>query len=128
MGAGARKKENEMSKQRNLLLALLISASTLSVTSAYADRRNDWQPHRSHDDGAAVAAGLVLGTALLWAATRPAPAYYETQTVAPVVIAPARMAAPPSADFWYYCRPAGSYYPYVATCPAAWEVVPARPY
>lgn len=127
-GTGALKKENKMSKQRNLLLALMISVSCLSATPANADHRDGWRSHRGHDDGAAVAAGLVLGTALLWAATRPAPTYYETQTVAPIVVAPpARMAAPPNADFWYYCRPAGAYYPYVGTCPVPWEVVPARP-
>jgi hypothetical protein len=118
-----------MSKPRNLLLALLISTSCLAAATAHADRRDDWRPYRGHGDGAAVAAGLVLGSALLWAATRPAPAYYETQTLVPVVVAPsARLAAPPNADFWYYCRPAGSYYPYVGTCPVPWEAVPARPY
>jgi hypothetical protein len=118
-----------MSKRRSLILALMVGVSCMSATSAFADRRHDWQPHRSHNDGAAVAAGLVLGTALLWAATRPAPAYYEAQPVAPVVVAPpVRMASPPSSDFWYFCRPAGSYYPYVADCPVAWEVVPAHPY
>jgi hypothetical protein len=118
-----------MSKRRQVLLALMIGASCLSATTVRADRRDDWHSYRGHGDGAAVAAGLVLGTALLWAATRPAPGYYETQSVAPVVVTPStRLMAPPNADFWYYCRPAGSYYPYVATCPVAWEAVPARPY
>ena len=34
--------------------------------------------------------------------------------------------AAPGARAWYYCPPAQSYYPYVATCPVPWQPVPAR--
>lgn len=36
---------------------------------------------------------------------------------------------PPAAgtQYWYYCQPAGAYYPYVATCPSGWKKVPAAP-
>jgi len=36
---------------------------------------------------------------------------------------------PPSSgtQYWYYCEPAGAYYPYVATCPSGWRKVPAAP-
>ncbi len=27
--------------------------------------------------------------------------------------------------YWYYCPSAGAYYPYVQSCPEAWEPVPA---
>lgn len=30
------------------------------------------------------------------------------------------------APAWYYCPPVRTYYPYVATCPVPWQVVPAR--
>lgn len=30
-------------------------------------------------------------------------------------------------QFWYYCRSAQNYYPYVATCPEGWQKVPATP-
>lgn len=113
-----------MNLARKLKLALCIAA-TLTATTAFAQRgyHRHWD-HNHHRDGAAVAAGLVLGSALLWAATRPAPAAYE----APVVTTVVSPAPPPASDYWYYCRPAGAYYPYVGSCPVPWEAVPARPY
>src|SRR3954468_21951896 len=31
-------------------------------------------------------------------------------------------------SYWYYCAPAGAYYPYVADCPGGWQrVVPQNP-
>lgn len=30
------------------------------------------------------------------------------------------------ASAWYYCPSAGAYYPYVASCPVPWQVVPAQ--
>jgi hypothetical protein len=65
----------------------------------------------------------------------PAP-YYQP---APVVVVPA---APPvyiergdevaeqepeDDQFWYYCRSAKNYYPYVKECPGGWQKVPPRP-
>lgn len=62
--------------------------------------------------------------------------YYEP---APVVVMPA---APPvyiersdeavaqepeSGQFWYYCRSAKNYYPYVKECPGGWQKVPPQP-
>lgn len=34
---------------------------------------------------------------------------------------------PPPVQYWYYCPPAGTYYPYVAACPYGWRQVPAGP-
>ncbi len=34
--------------------------------------------------------------------------------------------AAPGAPAWYYCPPAQTYYPYVASCPVPWQVVPAH--
>jgi hypothetical protein len=28
---------------------------------------------------------------------------------------------------WYYCPAANAYYPYVSSCPAPWQLVPAQP-
>lgn len=51
--------------------------------------------------------------------------------VIPVPVQPAPQVAPapqaPAAQFWYYCESAGSYYPYVPTCPSGWKTVPATP-
>jgi len=62
----------------------------------------------------------------------PTPIYpYPNPYVPPVVVntypttPPATGPAP--TDYWYYCRSAKSYYPYVATCPEGWEKVPATP-
>jgi hypothetical protein len=40
----------------------------------------------------------------------------------PVVVAPAQQS-----HSWYYCRDAQMYYPYVTSCPSAWQEVPATP-
>jgi hypothetical protein len=34
---------------------------------------------------------------------------------------------PAQLAFWYYCAKPQGYYPYVQTCPAGWQKVPARP-
>jgi hypothetical protein len=45
----------------------------------------------------------------------------------PVASAPVEPAAPPPAQYWYFCDSAGGYYPYVPTCPSGWRAVPANP-
>ena len=35
--------------------------------------------------------------------------------------------APPAQSYWYYCQSAGTYYPYVSSCPETWIRVPATP-
>ena len=45
--------------------------------------------------------------------------YYPPVVAAPVVAAPA---------YWYYCAPLAAYYPYVAECPAGWQLVEPHPY
>jgi hypothetical protein len=41
--------------------------------------------------------------------------------------APVVAPASPPQDFWYFCRPANAYYPYVSSCSAPWQQVPTRP-
>jgi Ni/Co efflux regulator RcnB len=41
---------------------------------------------------------------------------------------PSAPPAPPpgaSANVWYFCPPANTYYPYVNACPGGWQIVPA---
>jgi hypothetical protein len=66
----------------------------------------------------------------------PGPVYpYPDPYVPPVVVtqqyqvgpAPAAPTGPAPVQYWYYCRAAKAYYPYVAECPAGWEKVPATP-
>lgn len=35
--------------------------------------------------------------------------------------------APDNTQYWYYCRSARNYYPYVKECPGGWQKVPPRP-
>lgn len=56
------------------------------------------------------------------------------QNPSPVVVVPQQpaAAAPPSApapteQYWYYCKPSKTYYPYVRTCPSGWTRVPVTP-
>ena len=52
--------------------------------------------------------------------------YYYPRAVYPYpdpYVPPYAVAGAPA---WYYCPPAQTYYPYVATCPVPWQVVPAR--
>lgn len=119
-----------MSRNRAMLIAVVL-AMVLggSGTSAWADRGFSRGPsHYGHHHrggyGIGWVPGLVLGSALVWAATRPTVVYAEAPP--PVVVVPQRLPAPPAGgDWWYYCRPAGAYYPYVQSCPIPWERVPA---
>jgi LTXXQ motif family protein len=36
-------------------------------------------------------------------------------------------AAPPPAQYWYFCASSNAYYPYVPTCADGWKAVPATP-
>ena len=57
----------------------------------------------------------------------PPPVYYSSPIVIereePVIIQPT--VAP--TEYWYYCRPTNTYYPYVKECSTNWEKVPAQP-
>lgn len=59
----------------------------------------------------------------------PPPAYYYPP--APVVIErpnPIYLQPQPAPiGYWYYCRPANAYYPYVNECPSGWEKVLPQP-
>jgi hypothetical protein len=59
----------------------------------------------------------------------PAPVYPYPDPYAPPAAAllPSPAEVPPAARYWYYCEPAGAYYPYMPTCQDGWRQVPARP-
>ena len=40
---------------------------------------------------------------------------------------PTQAAATVSSDYWYYCKAAKGYYPYVKECPSGWQKVPTTP-
>lgn len=94
--------------------------------------------------------GFTFGAPLYWHNWYP-PAYYPYYPYypyydyyrPPVVVVPATPPAPTvyverdrveeatqgrnSAAWWYFCRDANAYYPYVKTCPAGWERVSPQP-
>jgi len=133
-------RRNEMNKKRAALVAIVLAVTSVSG-SVWADRGHFCGPRFSHSYGGAhhhagrhygglgLVSGLVLGSAVVWAATRPPAVVYQepvrtviVQEPEPIVVAP-----PVSNQWWYYCRSAGAYYPYVASCPTGWETVPATP-
>lgn len=61
----------------------------------------------------------------------PAPIYPYPDPYIPgpyMTAPPATVIQPQSTSpVWYYCEPAGAYYPYVAECPSGWKTVPATP-
>lgn len=112
-----------MTKTRACLAALLVAASATVTTSAWADYYGRGHPHREHryHPGWGVGAGLVLGSALLWAATRPAP---PPVYVDPVIAPPPPVYSVPRSDgWWYYCPSSDTFYPYVQSCPVPWQRV-----
>jgi hypothetical protein len=65
----------------------------------------------------------------------PEPVYpYPDPYIPPVVVvqptvpvaptAPVPAAAP---QYWYYCEASQNYYPYIATCPSGWKMIPTTP-
>jgi hypothetical protein len=136
MGAIARLgQETEMRKSRAILMAAVFAATCIGGTAAWADGGYGGRGYgyhsapsaRNHHYGPELGwgAGLVLGSALLWAATRPPAVVYQEPV--PMVEVPMPLyTAPPSDGWWYYCGPAGAYYPYVQSCPVPWQRVPPR--
>lgn len=52
--------------------------------------------------------------------------YYYPQPIYPYPDPYVPPAVAPAPNAWYYCPPRRAYYPYVATCPGPWQVVPAQ--
>lgn len=115
----------------SMAIALLLgSGGDVWADRGYARGPGHYGSHHHHyrgGYGAGWIPGLVLGSALVWAATRPAVVYAEPAPPPVVVVPQGTLTAPPGGDWWYYCRPSGAYYPYVQVCPAPWERVPAGP-
>ncbi len=81
----------------------------------------------SHGHGRGFGSVVVIGGGLgFWyPAVYPYPYYAYPAYDASVAVPAYNM--PPPAQNWYYCDAAGAYYPYVASCPGGWRVVPATP-
>lgn len=137
-----------MKSIRIALAATALAVTAAAASPAWADRgrggyyRPQIQHH--HHGNAGLITGLVLGSAVLWAATRPAPVYYPPEPVVvrtPVYVSPPVYSTPAYVEpptivqaepaqpvgWWYYCQASRTYYPYVKTCPGGWVRVPAQP-
>lgn len=119
-----------MTRTRACLAALLVAATATVTPTAWADYgRGHYRPYPHHSrhyhPGWGVGAGVVLGSALLWAATRPAPppVVYSEPLMAPP---PPTYYAPRSDGWWYYCPTSDTYYPYAQSCPVSWQRVAPR--
>jgi len=124
-------------KKAAKILALLLCIAGLAVGDAWAHGGRGGGGRVSVRIGAAWGPawgpgwGLGLGWGPWWGYSYP---YGPPAYVAPVVVA--QPAAPavyteradqPDNAYWYYCRSAGAYYPYVKECREAWVKVPPRP-
>lgn len=99
-------------------LALVALALTAGCASAWADRGH-------------ARIGVYLGP--YWGPWWGPPAYYYNYS-APVVVerpvyveTPPVVQAAPAISYWYFCRSANAYYPYVKDCPSGWERVLPKP-
>jgi len=114
-------------------ILLLVLLALFSVAPAYAEGGHGFgHGHGGHEwghgggwgwGGGWVAPALVGGL-IVYDVTRPYPDYVQPY---PVYAQPAPVVAAPAVQSWYYCTEANAYYPYVASCPSAWKVVPATP-
>lgn len=126
--------------------AVLLASSLLFTSQAWAHGYRHGGPrgsvvvatHVGHGGGfrhvhgrGRVGVYFGLGVPLFWPYYHPYPYYayppYARETIIydspPAYTAPVE--APPA--YWYFCREANGYYPYVSQCPGGWEKVPATP-
>lgn len=112
-----------------LIRLLLVTLLGLTVAaSAWADR--------GHGHGHGYARfGVVVNP---WAWSYPyaySPYYYPPTYYAPVMVnqppvvyvEQAAQAPAPVSNYWYFCRSAKAYYPYVKECREGWQPVAAQP-
>lgn len=115
-------------KPASALLTLLLAAACVGNALA-DDRRHDRYRHRhSHNHGHF---GIYIGAPLTpWFAPPPVYHYPPRIVVVPAEPPPVyieQYAPQPPAQYWYYCREAGAYYPQVGECRGPWQRVLPTP-
>ncbi len=65
----------------------------------------------------------LVGGAVVYGLSQPQTVYMQP----PPADGAAVNVAPAPVQYWYYCAAAHAYYPYVPSCPAGWQAVPATP-
>lgn len=102
---------------------LIVFLAMLIVSPAYADRDGGYRHGGGEHDGGWWLFPALVGGAIFYNVTRPQPPVVYVQP-APVY---APNMVPVAQQYWYYCRAANAYYPYIASCPGGWQAVPATP-
>lgn len=120
------------------LLAILIVLPSLAMAHGPNQPRGHvrMQPRTSVNFGVSVGTGFY------------SPGYYSPYWYGPSIAYPVPVYTPPpvviqqppvyieqpvqsvdagTANYWYYCAPTRSYYPYVNSCAEAWQRVPPTP-
>jgi hypothetical protein len=119
---------------RSVVATIMIA---MAGGNSLADHGRSARPPYHHYDGHGgggldwLGAILLLGftAAILDAATSSPAAPPPQKYVVPLPVQPAPryIEQPEATGMWYFCRSAWQYYPYVRSCPEAWEQVPASP-
>jgi hypothetical protein len=134
---------------RSLLCALVASCTLVAMVPASASHSSPppsmhysahsahaWGPGHGHGHNYFYGVGFYGGWPWYypWYFDYPGPYYsdgYVVQPAAPVAYVemapPDAQAKPAQSGAWYYCKSPEGYYPYVKSCAAGWEVVPAQP-
>lgn len=106
---------------RLTLMAMLLV--TLGIGDAMAGKGG--HGHR-HSHGHGVRLGFVFGPYWgPWYAPPYTPPIVVEHVSPPVYIERGGDSGP--ANYWYYCRTGGGYYPYIKECPGGWQKVAPQP-
>jgi hypothetical protein len=109
---------------------LLISAMSGSAVADHGYQSPAYHHHHHgdgyHSDWVGPLLFFGITAAALAAAAQQQPPL-ETAYVLPAPAVTAPQVAPAPVGVWYFCRSSGQYYPYVRSCPEAWELVPSVP-
>jgi hypothetical protein len=123
-----------------VLLGVAVTADAFAQGRRHHGRHHGGVHHGGHHHHGGVRFGLFVGAPFFGYYGAPyyyppySPYYYPRTVVVPssppVYVEQGQVDAPPmqpQAGYWYYCRQANAYYPYVEQCAEPWERVPPRP-
>ena len=117
---------------KKILLVALVAM--LSTTAAFADGGHGWGHGGGWGRGGGWGVGWVapalIGGVLAYDLANPYPypyPYYAQPAPVYVQSYSTPVLATPAAQYWYFCRSANGYYPYVPSCAEGWQTVPMTP-
>jgi hypothetical protein len=113
----------------SLVAAPLVIPATANAWDGGFHRGHPFHPGHFHHGRCCFFGGFAAGVftgAVLGAAFAPVYAYPAPVYAYPASVYAAPTYGPPPPAYWYYCRSAGAYYPYVPSCPEPWVPVLAQ--